>query len=409
VSPLVTLRVALRALLRNKTRSALTTLGVVIGVAAVIATVGIGDGARARVEETFAAMGTNLLIVLPGSTSSGGVRGGMGSASTLTWDDLRAIRTELPSVRAAAPELRAGAQLVSEYQNWNTQVFGTSPEFFDIRSWPASRGRLLDQEDLESRAQVIVLGQTTADELFGAGVDPVGDVVRVQNVPFEVVGVLERKGQSSIGQDWDDTALVPVTTFQSRIEGGVSGYLGGILMVSATSADATSAAQEEITALLRDRHRLEPSSADDFSVRNLAEVAQMQQQSASTMAALLASVAAVSLLVGGIGIMNIMLVSVTERTREIGIRAAVGATPANILAQFLAEAVVLSLLGGTMGVALGVGISLQVSGAFGWTTVIDPTTVLLALGFSGAVGVAFGLYPAVRASRLDPIAALRYE
>ena len=409
MSPLVTLRVALRALLRNKTRSALTTLGVVIGVAAVIATVGIGDGARARVEETFAAMGTNLLIVLPGSTSSGGVRGGMGSASTLTWDDLRAIRTELPSVRAAAPELRAGAQLVSEYQNWNTQVFGTSPEFFDIRSWPASRGRLLDQEDLESRAQVIVLGQTTADELFGAGVDPVGDVVRVQNVPFEVVGVLERKGQSSIGQDWDDTALVPVTTFQSRIEGGVSGYLGGILMVSATSAAATSAAQEEITALLRDRHRLEPSSADDFSVRNLAEVAQMQQQSASTMAALLASVAAVSLLVGGIGIMNIMLVSVTERTREIGIRAAVGATPANILAQFLAEAVVLSLLGGTMGVALGVGISLQVSGAFGWTTVIDPTTVLLALGFSGAVGVAFGLYPAVRASRLDPIAALRYE
>jgi putative ABC transport system permease protein len=409
VTALLTLRVALRALTRNKTRSALTTLGVVIGVAAVIATVGIGEGARARVAETFAAMGTNLLIVLPGSSSAGGARGGAGSASTLTWDDVRAIRTELPSVRAVAPQLRSGAQLVSEHQNWNVQVVGTSAEYFDIRSWRAARGRVLEAADAEGHAQVIVLGRTTADALFGPGVEAVGELVRVRNVPFEVVGVLARKGQSPMGQDYDDTALVPVTTFQARVQGGLSGYLNGALMVSAVSADATTRAEEDVRALLRDRHQLEPGEEDDFSVRNLAEVAGMQEQSARTMATLLASIAAVSLLVGGIGIMNIMLVSVTERTREIGIRAAVGAKPAHILAQFLAEAVVLSLGGGDAGVALGVLLSQQAASAFGWRTVVEPAAALVALGFSAAVGVAFGLYPAYRASRLDPITALRYE
>ncbi|MGC3998993.1 MAG: ABC transporter permease [Anaeromyxobacter sp.] len=409
MNPLVTLRVALRALVRNKTRSVLTTLGVVIGVAAVIATVGIGNGAAARVADTFAAMGTNLLIVLPGSLTSGGAQGGMGSASTITWDDLTAIRSELPSVRAAAPQLRSGAQLVAEGGNWQVQLSGTTPEFFQIRSWRAARGRLLEDGDVDARAQVIVLGRTTADELFGKDVDPVGEVVRVRSVPFTIVGVLEKKGQSPMGQDYDDTALVPATTFQARIQGSLSGFLDGALLVSATSSTATQRAQDELTALLRDRHRLAEGDDDDFSVRNLAELASSQQQSARTMATLLASVAAVSLLVGGIGIMNIMLVSVTERTREIGIRAAVGATPGNLLAQFLAEAVALSVLGGAVGVALGMGLCWQLGSAFGWKALVDAGTVLIAIGFSAFVGVTFGLYPALRASRLDPIVALRWE
>ena len=409
MTPLVILRVALRALLRNKTRSALTTLGVVIGVAAVIATVAIGAGAQARVAETFAAMGTNLLVVLPGSSTSGGARGGTGSASTLTWDDLGAIQDELSSVARAAPQLRAGAQLVSELDNWNVGVVGTTAELFEIRRWRAAAGRLLDAGDVEARAQVVVLGATTAAELFGSGADAVGETVRVRNVPFQVVGVLERKGQSAMGQDNDDTAIVPVTTFQARIQGGLSRYLSGALLVSAVSADATARAEEEVAALLRDRHRLEPGAEDDFSVRNLSELATSQQESARTIATLLASVAAVSLLVGGIGIMNIMLVSVTERTREIGLRAAVGAQPIHLLAQFLAEAVVLSVLGGVVGVALGVGLSAQAARVFGWSTVVRPEAVLVALGFSAAVGVTFGLYPALRAARLDPIAALRFE
>jgi len=312
-----TLRMALRALLRNKTRSALTALGIVIGVAAVIATMALGAGAQARVADAFAAMGTNLLVVFPGSFTSGGARGGAGSASTVTWEDLRAIRTEIPSVQTAGPELRAAAQLVSEGSNWN--------------------------------AQVVVLGRTTADELFGAGVDPLGELVRIRNAPFLVVGVLERKGKSAMGQDQDDTAIVPATTFQARIQGRVSSSIGGVVLVSAVSADATANAQEEIAALLRERHHLEPGAEDDFSVGNLSEVADSQQQSARTIALLLASIAA------------------------------------------------------------GVAISAQLARSFGWATRVDPTTVLLAFGFSAAVGIAFGLYPAVRASRLDPIAALRYE
>jgi len=404
-----TLRMALRALLRNKTRSALTALGIVIGVAAVIATMALGAGAQARVADAFAAMGTNLLVVFPGSFTSGGARGGAGSASTVTWEDLRAIRTEIPSVQTAGPELRAAAQLVSEGSNWNAQVVGTSPEFFEIRHWAIAAGRLLDDGDVDALAQVVVLGRTTADELFGAGVDPLGELVRIRNAPFLVVGVLDRKGKSAMGQDQDDTAIVPATTFQARIQGRVSSSIGGVVLVSAVSADATANAQEEIAALLRERHHLEPGAEDDFSVGNLSEVADSQQQSARTIALLLASIAAVSLLVGGIGIMNIMLVSVTERTREIGLRAAVGARPLDILLQFLAEAVALCALGGAAGVAAGVAISAQLARSFGWATRVDPTTVLLAFGFSAAVGIAFGLYPAVRASRLDPIAALRYE
>jgi putative ABC transport system permease protein len=409
MTAILALRVALRALLRNKTRSALTMLGVVIGVAAVIATVGIGDGARARVQQTFAAMGTNLLVVLPGSTSSGGVHGGFGSAPTLTWDDVRAIRAELPAVRHASPQLRSSAQLASDRQNWNTQVWGTNEEFFAIRSWAAAAGRAFDASDVEARAKVVVLGQTVVERLYGPGVSPVGEQVRIGNVPFEVVGVLQRKGQSGFGQDLDDAAVVPVTTFQARVQGGPSGFVVGPVLVSARSAELTGAAQEQITGLLRERHRLEEGREDDFSVRNLAEVAEAQQESANVMALLLASVAAVSLLVGGIGIMNIMLVSVTERTREIGIRAAVGAKPRHLLAQFLAESAALSTLGGVAGVGLGLAVARQLAARFGWLTAVRPDAIALALGFSAMVGVAFGLYPAWRASRLDPIQALRYE
>ena len=409
MTPLVTLRVALRALLRNKTRSALTMLGVVIGVAAVIATVGIGDGARARVQQTFSAMGTNLLIVLPGSTSTGGVQGGFGSASTLTWDDVRAIRSELPAIRFVSPQLRTSGQLASDRQNWSTQVWGTSEEYFGIRSWAAATGRVFEAADVEARAKVVVLGQTAAEKLYGAGVSPVGEVVRIGSVPFEVIGVLQRKGQSGFGQDLDDTAVIPVTTFQARIQGALSSFVPGPVMVSARSAELTAVAQDQIAVLLRERHRLEPGRDDDFSVRNLAEVAEAQEESARILALLLASVAAVSLLVGGIGIMNIMLVSVTERTREIGIRAAVGAKPHHILAQFLAESAALSTIGGVVGVALGVAIARQLAARFGWLTAIRPDVIGIALGFSAVVGVAFGLYPAWRASRLDPIQALRYE
>jgi putative ABC transport system permease protein len=409
MNPLVILRVALRALLRNKLRSGLTTLGVVIGVAAVIATVGLGEGAKAKVMDTFASMGTNLLIVLPGSVNTGGAQGGAGSASTLTWDDVSAIREEVPEVAAVAPQLRAGVQLVSEQANWAAQVSGTTSDYFAIRSWRAARGRVLEPSDDEGRAAVVVLGQTTAGELFGAGSDPVGEVVRIRNVPFLVVGVLAKKGQSPMGQDYDDTAVIPASTFQARIQGALSSYVNGALLVSAVSSDATAQAEAGILDLLRDRHAVAEGGADDFSVRNLSEIAQSQADSASTIAALLASVAAVSLLVGGIGIMNIMLVSVGERTREIGIRAAVGATPGHILAQFLVEAVVLSLLGGAMGAALGIGACLELPALFGWRTVVPPGTVAVALAFSALVGVVFGSYPALRASRLDPIHALRYE
>jgi len=409
VSPLVVLRVALRALVRNKLRSGLTTLGIVIGVAAVIATVGLGEGAKARVMETFASMGTNLLIVMPGSLASGGAQGGAGSASTLTWEDLAAVEREVPEVAELAPQLRAGVQLVSEGGNWATQAVGTTAAYFRIRSWRAASGRVLEASDEEGKAAVVVLGRTVADELFGAGSEPVGEVVRVKGVPFEVVGVLAKKGQSPMGQDYDDTALLPASTFQARIQGALSSYVNGVVLVSAVSSDATARAAGAVEELLRDRHGIQAGGDDDFSVRDLSEIAQSQADSASTIAALLASVAGVSLLVGGIGIMNIMLVSVGERTREIGIRAAVGATPAHLLAQFLAEAVVLSLLGGAAGAALGIGACLALPSTFGWRTVVPSGTVAVALAFSALVGVVFGVYPALRAARLDPIQALRYE
>jgi len=409
VIPLETLRVALRALLRNKMRSFLTMLGIIIGVGAVIAMVAIGEGAKARVEESFASMGSNLLIVMPGSTNAGGARGGFGSMPTLTWDDLRAIRGEISTVRYAAAQLRTNAQLQSEDQNWSTTVTGTSPEYFLIRSWRAASGRSLLDSDIDASAKVVVLGQTVVDKLFGASADPVGQTIRIKNIPFEVVGVLAKKGQSPMGQDYDDGVFVPQTTFASKIQGGLQKFLQGTIFVGATSTDATARAEEQISSLLRDRHRIGTGQDDDFSVRNLTEMANAQQEGMKTLTTLLASIAAVSLLVGGIGIMNIMLVSVTERTREIGVRMAVGATPLNILTQFLVEALTLSVLGGLIGIALGVLAANQLAQKFGWPMLIRPDIVVVSVAFSGFVGVVFGLYPAQKASRLDPIDALRYE
>ena len=409
MKPLATFRIALRALLRNKMRSFLTTLGVVIGVGAVIAMVAIGQGAKAQVEQTFAQMGTNVLIVLPGSSSAGGARGGFGSQPTLTWDDLKAIQTEVPSVRLAAPQLRSNAQVLSEDQNWTTSVSGITPEFLELRSWAVASGAPLGASDVDGGNKVALLGQTVADKLFGAGADPVGQSIRIKAIPFQVAGVLARKGQSPSGQDYDDAVFIPVTTFQSKIQGGLQKYLAGQILVGATSADDTARAQRQITALLRDRHRIDRGQDDDFSIRNLAEIAGAQQQGTETLTTLLASIAAVSLLVGGIGIMNIMLVSVTERTREIGVRMAIGAKPKHILLQFLVEALSLSLVGGLVGIALGVGTSSWLAARFSWPTLVRPDVVGVAVAFSAAVGILFGLYPARKASRLDPIDALRYE
>jgi putative ABC transport system permease protein len=409
VNPLQTLRVALRALTRNKMRSFLTTLGVVIGVSAVIAMVAIGDGAKARVEATFAAMGSNMLIVLPGTSSAGGAMGGFGSMPTVTWDDLAAIQTEIPTVRAAAPQLRSNAQVMSEEQNWGTQVFGTSPEYFQIRTWPASLGSLLTQSDVDSGTKVAVLGQTVADKLFGENSNPTGQTIRIKNIPFTVVGVLAKKGQSQWGQDYDDIVIVPFTTFQQKIKGGLKNFIEGSVAVSATSADTTARAESQIRALLRDRHRLPLGADDDFSIRNLSEIASAQQEGTRTLTTLLAAIAAVSLLVGGIGIMNIMLVSVTERTREIGLRMAVGAKPADIRLQFLVEALALAITGGLIGVALGVFGAWRLATSFGWQVLYRPDVIVIAVCFSGLVGVVFGLYPAHKASRLDPITALRFE
>ena len=408
MSWLQTFRVALRALGRNKLRSFLTTLGMVIGVSAVIAMVAIGDGAKARVEESFAAMGSNMLIILPGTTSMGGAQGGFGSMPTITWDDLHAIQTDVPAVRYAAPVLRTSAQVLSEDQNWGTSVSGTTPDYFAIRNWAVARGVGITASDVDSGNKVAVLGQTVVDKLYGTNADPVGQQVRIKNIPFQVVGVLVKKGQSPVGQDYDDAVFVPSTTFQTKIQGGLKNYLSGTIYVGAAGSD-TQRAENQIRGLLRDRHHLGSSADDDFSIRNLAEMANAQQEGTRTLTTLLASIAAVSLLVGGIGIMNIMLVSVTERTREIGVRMAVGAKSGDILLQFLAEALALAVMGGIIGVLLGLGAAWRLAASFGWPVMFRPDVILIAVGFSGLVGVGFGLYPARKASALDPIQALRYE
>jgi len=408
MNPWQTVRVALRALVRNKARSLLTALGVIIGVGAVIAMMGIGEGAKARVAEAFAAMGTDLLIVMSGSSQAGGVRGGFGSQPTLTWDDLASIRTDVSSVHLAAPVLRSNQSVVAEELNWTTSVYGTSPDYFELRSWPMSSGAAFGQQDIDTGSKVVVLGQTVVDKLWGPSADAVGQTVRIGRTPYTVVGVAAKKGQSASGQDYDDVAFIPYTTFASKVQGGLGKYLSGTVYVQSMPGQ-TARAQADVTALLRDRHHLARSEDDDFSIRNLSEIAGAQEEGTKTLTTLLASVAAVSLLVGGIGIMNIMLVSVTERTREIGIRMAIGAKPADILWQFLLEALVLSLTGGLLGIAFGVGAATYLAARFSWPVLIQPSIVMLSVGFSAAVGIVFGMYPAQKASRLDPIEALRYE
>jgi putative ABC transport system permease protein len=385
----------------------LTTLGIIIGVGAVIAMVAIGEGAKARIAEQFAALGSNVLIVVPGSNNSGGARGGSGSMPTITWDDWRAIQTEVPSVRYAAPILRSSAQMMSEDQNWSTQIQGTSPDYFLIRSWPTSSGVGITDSDIEAGAKVVVLGQTVVDKLFGANSDPIGQSVRIKNIPFQVIGVLSKKGQSTMGQDYDDAAFVPYTTFGSKIQGGLHNYLNGAIYIGAQSSD-TARTEAQVSNLLRDRHHIMGNGDDDFNVRNLTEAANSQQEGVKTMTTLLASIAAVSLAVGGIGIMNIMLVSVTERTREIGLRMAVGAKPRNILLQFIVEALTLSTMGGLIGIAAGVVVAI-IASKLGWPTVVRPDVIVVSVAFSAGVGIGFGLYPAHKASQLDPIDALRYE
>jgi putative ABC transport system permease protein len=409
VNALQTFRVAWRALLRNKLRSFLTALGIMIGVGAVIAMVAIGEGAKARVEAAFASMGSNLLILMSGSTRAGGSFGGYGSMPSLTWEDLNAIRSEVPGVRAAAAVMQMSNPIMSEDQNWTTNIVGTSPDYFVARSWTIEIGQNITESDVETGNKVVVLGQTVANQLFGPNSDPVGHVVRIRNIPFNVIGVLASKGQSPMGQDYDDTAIVPQTTFQAKIRGGLQKFIAGVIMVSAHSPEAATRAQTQLTNLLRERHHIGPDQEDDFSLRSLSEMASAQQEGTRVLTTLLASIAAVSLLVGGIGIMNIMLVSVTERTREIGLRMAIGAKPGNILLQFLVESLVLSVAGGVVGVGLGLVAASNLASRFDWPLLVRPDIIVVAVAFSAAVGVVFGLYPARKASQLDPIDALRYE
>ncbi|MGH7308945.1 MAG: ABC transporter permease [Candidatus Rokuibacteriota bacterium] len=403
-------RIALRALRVNKLRSALTMLGIIFGVAAVIAMVSVGAGAQARVAEQIQSLGSNLIIVLPGSVSSGGLRLGHGTQPRITEDDAIAIAREVAAVQVAAPSSRGGAQVVFGNLNWSTTVQGVTADYFEARDWVIVTGRPLGPEDVDGSAKVALLGQTTAQNLFG-GADPLEQIIRIKKVPFTVVGVLDRKGQSSWGQDQDDVILIPLSTAKKKIHGvnQASPRAVGAISIKIRPDQDMPEAEEQIRALLRQRHRLQPFQDDDFWIRNLSEVLQTQEESSQVMTYLLAAIASVSLLVGGIGIMNIMLVSVTERTREIGLRMAVGARGRDILLQFLVEATTLSLIGGLIGVVLGLGTAGGISYLAEWRTLIAPEAIVLAFGFAAVIGIFFGFYPARKAARLDPIEALRYE
>jgi len=407
---LASIRIALRALRVNKLRSTLTMLGIIIGVAAVITMIGVGTGAQARVEEQIKALGSNLIMLLPGSVTSGGARMGAGSRNTLTEDDSYAIQREIQEVQAAAPQLRGTGQVVAGNSNWSTVFYGVTPEHFEVRNWVIASGKGFDAADLAGSAKVALLGETVIRNLFGDG-DPLGQVIRIRKVPFVVIGTLGRKGQSLLGQDQDDVILMPISTARNRVLGGSIARqrtVGSVFVKIREDAD-TSEAESQIRNLLRQRHRLQQGQEDDFTLRNLSEVLQAQEQSSRIMTLLLAAVASVSLLVGGIGIMNIMLVSVTERTREIGLRMAVGARGRDILMQFLVEAVTLALIGGLLGIVLGVGGSYAIGHFAEWRTEINLQAIALAVGFAAAIGIFFGFYPARKASRLLPIEALRYE
>jgi putative ABC transport system permease protein len=410
VNFLASIQIALRALRVNTLRTTLTMLGIIIGVAAVIVMIAIGAGAQARVEEQIRSLGSNLIIVLPGSVTAGGVRMGAGSRSTLTEDDAYAIEREIMEVQVAAPALRGTGHVVAGTSNWSTVFFGVTPEYFEARNWVVATGRGFEAADISGSGKVALLGESVARNLFG-DTDPIGQIIRVRKVPMMVIGTLERKGQSLMGQDQDDVILMPISTARNRVLGGTTAKLRSVGSISVkVREDAGMAdAEAEIRNLLRQRHKLQFGQEDDFTLRNLSEVLSAREQSSRVMTMLLAAVASVSLLVGGIGIMNIMLVSVTERTREIGLRMAVGARGRDILSQFLVEAVTLALIGGLCGILLGVAGSYAIGHFAGWRVEIRTDAIVLAAGFAAAVGVFFGFYPARKASRLLPIEALRYE
>jgi putative ABC transport system permease protein len=403
-----TARIALRALRVNKMRSALTMLGIIIGVGAVIAMLAVGTGASRQISEQIATMGSNLLIVLPGSQTSGGIRMGFGSQPTLTLGDADAILKECPAVDDVAPIHNGVAQIVYGNLNWSTGVTGTTGNILNVRDWPLAAGRSITDEDVRSASKVALLGRTVVDNLFG-GIDPIDQIVRIKKIPFRVIGVMAVKGQSVTGQDQDDAVIVPISSAQKKLFGTAFPGMVRQIMVKATNSENLDRAEKQVTELLRQRHRTGQKKEDDFSIRNLTQMMQAAEQSTKVMTLLLGAIASVSLLVGGIGIMNIMLVSVTERTREIGIRMAIGAKTWDIRLQFIMEAIILSLIGGTIGLILGVTGSELLSFMAGWRTDVSPVSALLAFAFSGCVGIFFGFYPAYKASLLNPIEALRYE
>ncbi|MDO8439897.1 MAG: ABC transporter permease [Polaromonas sp.] len=407
---LAAVRSALRALAANTLRSILTMLGIIIGVAAVITMIAVGRGATERVQEQMKGLGSNIMLVLPGGATAAGVRQGAQTRSRLTEEDAAAIAREVPEVQVAAPSSRSTGQVVANNANWGTTIFGTTNDYLEAREWPLLAGRLFEEGEIAGSAKVALIGQTVAQELFGE-MDPIDQVVRVKNVPVTIVGVLSRKGQNAMGQDQDDTLIIPISTFRNRVQGGTPGNVKRVWSISVKVREGQSmkVAEESIRELLRQRFKVQPGGDDTFTIRNLTEILQAQEESSRVMTLLLAAVAGISLIIGGIGIMNIMLVSVTERTREIGLRMAVGARGRDILTQFLVEAVTLSLIGGAIGVLLGALATWAVGSFAGWQVSMTAASVVLAAGFSGFVGIFFGYYPARRASKLLPIQALRYE
>ena len=406
---LVTLRLALRSLQRNPLRSGLTSLGVIVGVGAVISMVSLGQGARAALQEQIASVGTNMVMIFPGTTTTAGARSGWGGAKRLTVGDAKAIERQVEGLHGVSYHRRDVAQVQAGGANWTTSIWGVPPGYSTVREWPVSAGEFISQAQNDAAAKVCVLGATVATMLFGEGVDPVGATIRIKDVPFQVIGLLKAKGQSAYGQDQDDAVFIPFTTAERKVLGTKNLGSVDMIQVSVASAAEEPYAIEQLTDILRQRRRIQPGQDDDFGIRTVAEMAATADSMARVMSNLLLAIASISLLVGGIGIMNILLVSVTERTREIGIRMAVGAKARHILAQFLCEAVALSALGGLAGIVVGIGVSHVISRVSGWPTLVSPVAVIGSFLFSAAVGVFFGFYPARKASRLNPIAALRHD